>query len=47
MTPIVKWSLIALRSHLIVMAMMVFYRCPSIRTYYRLNARHSRLLLAL
>jgi hypothetical protein len=27
MTPIVKWSLIALRSYLIIMALMVFYRC--------------------
>jgi hypothetical protein len=27
MTPIVKWSLIALRTYLIVMALMVLYRC--------------------
>jgi hypothetical protein len=27
MTPMVKWSLIALRTYLIIMALMVFYRC--------------------
>jgi hypothetical protein len=27
MTPMVKWSLIALRTYLIVMALMVLYRC--------------------
>jgi hypothetical protein len=27
MTPTVKWSLIALRTYLIVMALMVLYRC--------------------
>lgn len=27
MTPMVRWSLIALRSYLIIMALMVFYRC--------------------
>jgi hypothetical protein len=27
MTPMVKWSLITLRTYLIIMALMVFYRC--------------------
>jgi hypothetical protein len=27
MTPMVRWSLIALRSYLIIMALMVLYRC--------------------
>ena len=27
MTPMVRWSLIALRSYLIIMALLVLYRC--------------------